>query len=66
MELVRSRGGQVTSDVTSKTTHLLAGEKAGSKLTKAEKLGLTIVNEAEFLALSSGLESTDDATKDEV
>jgi DNA ligase (NAD+) len=49
MEYVVSLGGQVVSDVSSKTTHLLAGEKAGSKLTKAEKLGVKIVSEREFL-----------------
>ncbi len=45
------RGAKVTSAVTGSTTHLLAGEKAGSKRAKAEQLGVRIVSEREFLAL---------------
>ena len=45
------RGAKVTSAVTGSTTHLLAGDKAGSKRTKAEQLGIQIVSEQEFLAL---------------
>ena len=51
MEEVKKRGGQVTSNVTSKTTHLLAGPAAGSKLDKARELGVRIVDEAEFLKM---------------
>lgn len=51
MEEVARRGGKVSTGVTSKTTHLLAGENAGSKLEKARKLGIAIVTETEFLAL---------------
>jgi DNA ligase (NAD+) len=51
MEEVTRRGGRVTASVTSKTTHLLAGENAGSKLEKARELGVHIVSEKEFLAL---------------
>lgn len=51
MEEVKKRGGKVTSSVSSKTTHLLAGPGAGSKLQKAQDLGVTIVNEADFLAM---------------
>jgi DNA ligase (NAD+) len=49
MEEVKKRGGRVTSAVTAKTTHLLAGPGAGSKLEKARELGTRIVDEAEFL-----------------
>lgn len=49
MEEVKKRGGRVTSSVSSKTTHLLAGESGGSKLEKAKKLGIAIVEEADFL-----------------
>ncbi|MEQ9362864.1 MAG: NAD-dependent DNA ligase LigA [Leptospirales bacterium] len=51
MEAVRARGGRIVNGVSSKTTHLLAGEGAGSKLAKAEKLGVTVVSEKEFLDL---------------
>ncbi len=43
---IEARGGKVTSAVSSQTSYLLAGEKAGSKLAKAEKLGVPILDEA--------------------
>ena len=49
--LVEERGGKVGSSVSKKTDYVLAGEKAGSKLEKAEKLGVTVLNEEEFMAL---------------
>jgi DNA ligase (NAD+) len=51
MEEVKRRGGRVTSSVTSRTTHLLAGPGAGSKLEKARELGVRIVDEAGFLEM---------------
>lgn len=51
MEAVRVRGGRIVTGVSSKTTHLLAGDGAGSKLAKAEKLGVTVVSETEFLQM---------------
>jgi DNA ligase (NAD+) len=51
MEEVKKRGGKVSASVTSKTTHLLAGENPGSKLDKAKELGVQVVTEAEFLRL---------------
>jgi DNA ligase (NAD+) len=51
MEEVRKRGGKVSASVTSKTTHLLAGENPGGKLDKAREQGIRIVEEAEFLRL---------------
>jgi len=51
MEEVKKRGGKVSASVTSKTTHLLAGENPGSKLDKARELGIRIVEETEFLRL---------------
>jgi DNA ligase (NAD+) len=42
-------GGKVTSSVSNKTNYVIAGENAGSKLTKAQKLGVKIMNEDEFL-----------------
>ncbi len=54
MEEVSRLGGRVASSVTAKTTHLLAGEGAGSKLVKARELGVTVVNEEEFVRLLEG------------
>lgn len=50
-EKLMALGAKVTGSVSKSTTRLLAGEKAGSKLTQAEKHGVTVVSEAEFLAL---------------
>lgn len=47
-ELIRSRGGTVAGSVSKKTSCVLAGENAGSKLEKARTLGIRIVNESEF------------------
>nr|WP_082667046.1 NAD-dependent DNA ligase LigA [Gabonibacter massiliensis] len=46
--LILKAGGKVSDSVSSKTTYLLAGENAGSKLKKAEKLNVTILSEEEF------------------
>ncbi len=51
MEEVKKGGGRVSSNVTSKTTHLLTGTGAGSKLEKAHSLGVRIVSEEEFLEM---------------
>jgi DNA ligase (NAD+) len=48
-EVIEKRGGKVTGSVSSKTTHLLAGESAGSKLDKAKNLNIPVINETEFL-----------------
>jgi DNA ligase (NAD+) len=47
--LIESQGGKVSSSVSKKTHYVLAGEDAGSKLTKAQELGVPVLNEAEFL-----------------
>ena len=44
-------GAKVTGSVSAKTDYLLAGDKAGSKLTKAEKLGVQVIDEATMLTL---------------
>ncbi|MCP4155444.1 MAG: DNA ligase (NAD(+)) LigA, partial [bacterium] len=50
-EEIKKRGGKVTGSVSSKTTHLLAGSAAGSKLKKAEKLDIPIINEKAFIEM---------------
>ena len=47
-DLIEKFGGKVSSSVSKKTSYVLAGEEAGSKLTKAQELGVTIITEAEF------------------
>lgn len=47
-DLIARHGGKATSSVSKATDYLLAGEKAGSKLAKAEKLGVAVLSEAEF------------------
>ena len=49
--LIKEHGGRPSSSVSSKTDLLVAGEKAGSKLAKAEKLGVSVVSEQAFLAM---------------
>ncbi len=48
---LQALGAKVSGSISAKTTALLAGDKAGSKMAKAEKLGVKVVGEEEFLAL---------------
>ena len=50
-EMIRKNGGKATGSVSKKTSIVLAGESAGSKLDKARELGVTIVDEAQFLRM---------------
>jgi DNA ligase (NAD+) len=50
-EEIEKRGGKVTDSVSSKTTHLLAGNSPGSKLDKAKKLNVSIIDETAFLEM---------------
>ncbi|MBQ7365058.1 MAG: NAD-dependent DNA ligase LigA [Clostridia bacterium] len=49
--LIKKYGGKTSSSVSKKTSVVLAGEEAGSKLTKARDLGVRVIDEAEFLAM---------------
>ena len=53
-DLIRAHGGKVSTSVSGKTTYLLAGDEAGSKLDKATKLGVKVLSEADFRGLVAG------------
>ena len=56
-ELIARNGGKVSGSVSKKTSYVLAGDSPGSKLDKAQELGVTVIDEATFLAL---LDAADD------
>ncbi len=53
-EQIRLNGGKAASSVSKKTSLVVAGESAGSKLTKANELGVRVINEEEFLRMLGG------------
>lgn len=50
-KMIKDRGGKTAGSVSGKTSYVLAGEDAGSKLVKAKNLGITIIDEEEFLKM---------------
>lgn len=50
-EMIEKRGGKCSGSVSKKTTYVLAGEEAGSKLTKANELGITVIDEEQFMKM---------------
>ena len=50
--IIKEKGGKVSGSVSKKTSYVLAGEEAGSKLTKARELGVTVINEEEFFKMA--------------
>lgn len=60
-EMIEQAGGKVSSSVSKKTDYVLAGESAGSKLAKAESLGVTILDEPQFRQLLEQAQDSADA-----
>ena len=50
-DIIEKFGGKVSGSVSKKTNYVLAGEEAGSKLTKAQELGINIISEQEFIKM---------------
>lgn len=64
LQEIEKRGGRTAGSVTGKTTHLLAGKGGGSKRKEAEKLGVSIISEAEFLSMLRGEEGLEEKSSE--
>ena len=54
-KIIEDNGGKVSSSVSSKTSYVLAGEEAGSKLKEAKKLGITVIDENRLTEMLKGV-----------
>jgi DNA ligase (NAD+) len=61
-KIIEENGGKTSGSVSKKTDYVLAGESAGSKLTKAQSLGVTILTEEQFLSMVDNDSSEQDST----
>ena len=52
--MIESMGGKCAGSVSKKTNYVVAGEAAGSKLTKAEELGVTVLTEEQLIEMING------------
>ena len=55
-ELIKKHGGKVSGSVSKNTDYLIVGENAGSKLAKAQQLGIRMLSEEELLKMLEGKE----------
>ena len=55
-EMIEKLGGKCSGSVSKKTSYVLAGEEAGSKLDKANELGITVINEEQFIKMTENQE----------